>query len=457
MERRYESRLQELLAQAQVPPELIDGLLNRLEVFLQPYTAALREPEQKRHAREYVTGLLSNLKHKTGEGIAYLHDQDRQGLQKFIGEVPWEDRQLMKVLVDDVGTELGEADGVIVFDPSGFPKKGTKSVGVARQWCGRLSKVDNCQVGVYMAYVSRKGQTLVDVRLYLPKEWTKDRHRRKEAGIPKGIKFHTRHELALEMLDEHGGRLPHTWVTGDDEMGRPSQFREALQERGQRYLLAVPSNVWIRDGEVPAPPYSGRGRVPMVPFQRVDKWAANLPEDAWTRIEVRDGEKGPLVIEAAKRRVFPRTRTEGTGPEGVLLVTRERQSDTTYTHDYYLSNAVPEVPLEELVRVANAEHRVEECLKRAKGQAGLGDYQVRTWLSWHHHQALALVAAWFLTKETRREKNPDSRFDVPTIAEANRGDHREAPEDQQRRRALALQHPLVDAERNSEGILLSFA
>jgi SRSO17 transposase len=457
MERRYESRLREMLAQAQVPPELVDGLLNRLEDFMRPYTAALSEPEQKRHAREYVTGLLSNLRHKTGEGIAYLHDQDRQGMQKFIGDAPWDDHPLVNVLVDDVATELGEPDGVLVFDPSGFPKKGTKSVGVARQWCGRLSKVDNCQVGIYMAYVSRKGQTLVGVRLYLPEDWTKNRGRRKEAGVPKEIKFHTRHELALQMLDEYGGRLPHTWVTGDDEMGRPSRFREALRERGQRYLLAVPSNVWIRDGEVPPPPFTGRGRVPMVPFQRVDKWAANLPEDAWTRIEVRDGEKGPLVIESVKRRVFPRTRTDGTGPEEQLLVTRERQSEGTYKHDYYLSNGDSGVPLQELVHVANAEHRVEECLKRAKGHAGLGDYQVRTWTSWHHHQTLALVAAWFLAKETRRKKNLHPRFDVAATPKADCWDHRQALKDQQKRRALASRHPLADAEREGKDVLLSFA
>ena len=126
---------------------------------------------------------------------------------------------------------------MIVFDPSAFAKKGTKSVGVARQWCGRLGKVENCQVGVFMAYVSRKEHALVNTRLYLPKEWTKDRARCKAAGVPKGIKFRTRHELALEMLDEHGALLPHAWVAGDDEMGRPLSFRRELQ-RPRRTLPA---------------------------------------------------------------------------------------------------------------------------------------------------------------------------------------------------------------------------
>ena len=165
---------------------------------------------------------------------------------------------------------------MIVFDPSAFAKKGTKSVGVARQWCGRLGKVENCQVGVYMAYVSRIEHALVNVRLFLPEEWAKDRARRSEAGVPREVRFQTRHELALEMLAESGSVLPHAWVAGDDEMGRPEWFRRDLRDRGERYLLAVPSNTLIRDQEVAPPEYSGRGRHPKNPFMRVDVWAERL-------------------------------------------------------------------------------------------------------------------------------------------------------------------------------------
>src|ERR1700682_5442718 len=156
MERRYEARLEEMLEDAEVSPEMLEGLLARLVTFVEPFAATLGEPEQRRHAAEYMTGLLSNLKHKTGEAIAYLHDQERQGIQKFIGHVPWDHRPLLRTLAEGVGEELGEPDGVIVFDPSAFAKKGTQSVGVARQWCGRLGKKEKCQVGVYMADVSRK-------------------------------------------------------------------------------------------------------------------------------------------------------------------------------------------------------------------------------------------------------------------------------------------------------------
>jgi SRSO17 transposase len=427
MERRYEARLEEMLEDAEVSPEILEGMLTRLETFVQPFAAALEEPAQRRHALEYMTGLLSDLEHKTGEGIAYLHDQQRQGIQKFIGHVPWTHQPLLATLADLVAEQLCEPDAVLVFDPSGFAKKGVKSVGVARQWCGRLGKVDNCQVGIYMAYVSRKEHAIVNTRLYLPQEWAKDRRRREEAGVPESIQFQTRHELALEMLKECGARLPHSWVTGDDEMGRPSSFRQELRDADECYLLGVPSNLLIRDIEVAPPEYSGRGRHPRVPFARLDRWCGALPKCAWTRIDVRDGEEGPLVIEAVKRRIEGRTETGGTGPEELLFLTREQQADGTHKHDYYLSNADPGTSLEELARVAKAEHRVEECLERAKGEAGLADHQGRNWIAWHHHQTLSLLAAWFLTEETRRGKNPDPCADVAATSGSHRGRDRVSP------------------------------
>ena len=145
-----------------------------------------------------------------------------------------------------------------------------------------MGKVDKCQVGIYLGYVSRREHALANVRLYLPEEWTKDPKRCRAAGIPKTVKFQTRHDQALEMLDESGPSLPHSWIAGDDEMGRCVPFREALRTRGERYLLAVPSNTLVRDGEVPPPEYSGRGRHPKVPWQRVDQWRASQSETAWT-------------------------------------------------------------------------------------------------------------------------------------------------------------------------------
>src|ERR1700733_11983365 len=251
MERRFRVRLEELLADAEVPPRLLCGVLPRLEAFLQPFVESLASPEQCTNTQHYVQGLLSDLGSKDVESIAYLHDRERQGLQKFIGQSDWDYQPLLTTLVRQVGTELGEPAAVLVFDPSAFAKKGTESVGVQRQWCGRLGKIENCQVGIYLGYVSRREQSLVDFRLFLPREWAKDKKRRAKAGVPKEVRFQTRHELMLDMLDEHGAVLPHAWIAGDDELGRSSWFRQQLRERAEQYLLAVPSNTLVRDLKAP--------------------------------------------------------------------------------------------------------------------------------------------------------------------------------------------------------------
>jgi SRSO17 transposase len=261
-----------------------------------------------------------------------------------------------------------------------------------------------------MGYVSAEEHALVDMRLYMPKEWTKDKPRRKKAGVPPEIRYRTRHQLCLEMLDQHAGKLPHSWVAGDDELGRPSAFRRRLDCRKERYLLAVPSNTTIRDLETDAPAYSGQGRPPKRPWQRVDRWVASLPKRAWTQVNVRDGSKGPLVIEIVKRRVVGRNHRRQEGHAEVLVVIRyrDRENQRVAKTDYYLSNASPEVELAEFARVAKAEHRIEECLGRAKSEAGLADYEVRNWKGWHHHQTLSLVATWFLVNEVRRGKKMDA-------------------------------------------------
>src|SRR5438552_2279205 len=417
MERRFRVRLNELLKDAEVLSTLLRGVLPRLETFLCPFVEALQTAEQRTNAQQYVSGLLSNLDSKDAESIAYLHDRERQGLQKFIGQSEWEHWPLLTELARQVGTELAQADGLVVVDPSAFPKKGTESVGVQRQWCRRPGKIENCQVGIYLGYVSRRDHALVDFRLYLSKEWAKRKRRRKKAGVPAEIRFRTRHELMLEMLDEHGSLLPHAWIAGDDELGRSSWFREELRSRKECYLLAVPSNTLVRDLTAPDPPYRGRGPRPKAPFMRVERWCLEVPEDTWQTIEVRAGEKGPIVVQGVRTLVQARTEGQASDVPEFLVVFRERQGDGTWKHDYLLSYAPLATSLKEFARVFNAEHRIEESLKRAKGEAGLADYQVRTWEGWHHHQTLSLIATWFLTQETRREKNTDTRVDGSASAD----------------------------------------
>jgi SRSO17 transposase len=407
MERRFELRKEAMLAECEVAPQVFRGAIKRLAKFVEPFAGLLAQPAQRQHTIDYMAGLVSDLKRKNVESIAYRHDQDRRNLQHFIGCAQWDHRPLIMELGRQVGQELGEDDGVIVFDPSASPKQGKKSVGVARQWCGRLGKVDNCQVAVYMGYVSRKDHALVNMRLYLPKEWANDRKRRKAAGVPKGVRFQTRHRQALDMLDEQGHLLPHAWIGGDDEMGRNAYFRRDLNDRGKRYFLAVPCDMLIRDLEAEPPPYQGRGALPKVPFQRVDQWRDSLSVDAWTRIKVRDGEKGPLDVDVARCRVQTKIGQRRMKYEETLVIIRSFDEEGVTKYDFYFSNAPEDTPAKEFARVALATHRIEEAIKRSKSEAGLSDYEVRNWPGWHHHQALSLIATWFLVRESHRGKKMD--------------------------------------------------
>jgi len=358
-------------------------------------------------------------------------------MQDFIGTAPWEHRPLLQVLVGQVADRLGEPDGIIAFDPSSFPKRGTHSVGVKRQWCGHRGKVDTCQVGVFMGYVSGHEHTLLDFRLSLPEEWARDEPRRQECHVPPEVRYQTRQAQCLEMLDAWGHRVPHRWVTGDDELGRHSQFRGELRERGERYVLGVPCNTTMRDLEAPLPEYQRRGRRPKAPWQSVTQWRHALPSTAWRRLTVRDGEKGPVEIEMVRRRVQTRIERKRTGPEEWLVVTRQPLSDdrtlgprasrdatdqdARHRYQYYLTPtegstvAFQEPSLAELARVIKAGTCIEASFQRGKGEAGMDAYQVRTWEGWHHHMALTLIAVWFLISETHRGQQLTPALTLPQV------------------------------------------
>jgi len=410
MEARYAFRKTPLLDECQVAPEIFEQVMPRLYTFMKPFVTIFHGQVADQHAKTSVCGLLSDIERKNVASIAYRFGQSRLPLQGFIGWGAWDDEPLRHALRDQVKTHLGQADGVLVFDPSGFPKSGRESVGVARQWCGRLGKVDNCQVAISLGYVSRKGHTLVDTRLYLPKAWTQETARLDKAGVPKARRgYRTRHQLALEMLAHNGAGLPHGWIAGDDEMGRPYWFRRRLAALGERYVLAVPSNTAIRDLDTAPPASSGRGRRPQRPWHNVEAWSQALDAEAWRRIDVRDGSKGPLVVEVVKRRVVSRTHRRQQGDEEMVVVIRywDRDNQQVVQVDYLLSNAAPETLLGELARVAKAAHRIEECLQRSKSEAGLADYEVRHWTGWQQHQTLSFLATWFLVRETQRGKKMD--------------------------------------------------
>jgi SRSO17 transposase len=392
---------QALLAETEVPADAVAGCRRRLQGFLQRYLPRFYRVEQHDLARVVLQGKLSNLQRKTAEPIAYQAGRHRKPVQHFVGAGAWDDENVMAELRRHVAEALADPDGVLVLDPSAFPKSGADSCGVARQWCGRLGKVENCQVGVFLAYVSAAGKALVDRRLYLPREWAEDAPRLRQAHVPAGVQFQESWRLGLALLDRAGPELPFGWVAGDDEFGRCAAFRAELRLRRRRYVLDVPCTTLVRDlGEAPAP---GRRRPP---WWRVDEWAEAQPRGRWRKVRLGGGSKGPRAVWAAE--AWVQTRDEGgcAGPRERLVVIRtvDREPRTWYT----LSNAPAVVPLAKLAEVHGRRHGAEELFRAGKGEVGLGQYEVRSWVGWHHHMTLSLLALWFLELERGQlgGKNP---------------------------------------------------
>ena len=430
-------RREDLGSDCLVSPDVFHQMLDRLCAFVVPYQHALETETGQRNVHLYLQGLLSHLPGKNAEDIATFVDVERQIIQDFLGTIPWAHRPLITVLVGQVAERLGEPDGLLAFAPSSFPKRGTQSGGVKRQWCSHRGKVDNCQVGVCMGYVSHHDHALLDFRLSLPREWTRDEQRRRACHVPLDVQYQTRQEQCLEMLDLWGAQVPHGWVTGDDARGRHTRLRQELRERGERYVLGVPCTTTIRDLEAPFPEYAGRGRRPKAPWQSVTDWHPALDPTVWTRLTVRDGEKGPVHIEMVKRRGQTRMERKRLGPEEWLVVTRrpladERtwesrasrdatDQDTRHRYQYYLTPTsvskveMEEPSLKELARVIKAGACIESSFKRGKGEAGMDAYQGRTWHGWHHHMALSLLAVWFLIGETHRGQSFTPALTLPQV------------------------------------------
>jgi SRSO17 transposase len=386
---------QALLADADVSAADVSGCRRRLHTFVQRYLPRFYRVEQHELALVVLQGKLSTLQRKTSEPIAAQAGRHRKPVQHFVGAGRWDDEAVMAELRRHVAQECADPGAVLVLDPSAFPKSGADSCGVARQWCGRLGKVENCQVGVFLTYVTARGYAPLDRQLYLPRDWAEDARRRKATHVPTEVTFQESWRIGLQLVDRAGREVPFGWVAGDDEFGRASAFRAALRGRRLRYVLDVPANTLIRDlGEAPAP---GR-RLP--PWRRVDDWARAQPASRWRRLGLGDGAKGPKVVQAVEAWVQTRDEDGCAGPRERLVVIRSVATEPRVW--YTLSNARAEVALIHVVEAHGRRHGVEEMFQAGKGEVGLAQYEVRSWVGWHHHMTLSLLALWFVTLEKQR-------------------------------------------------------
>jgi len=347
----------------------------------------------------YLRGLVSNVERKSMEPIAVSQGVERRRVQHFVGAGIWFDDDVRVTMWGHVAKEIGSPQGALIVDGSGFPKSGEDSVGVARQYCGRLGKVDNCQVGVFIAYASRGSCALLDAQPFLPGEWIDDNSRRAAVYIPSSIAYRKHWEIALDLIIRVTPHVPYAWILGDDEFGRPTEFRDALAKRLEggpaRYLLEVPCNTNVRR------PANAAGRARK--WRTVERRKKERPHDTWRRYKIADGEKGPIEVFAFSTRVETQRRdTEGRAlppVEEVLLVMHNIRNTKTW---YFLAPKGTPTNTKRLVAAASLRHDIEEVFEAAKGEAGLDHYELRSWTGWHHHITLSMLALWFLVLERRR-------------------------------------------------------
>jgi SRSO17 transposase len=340
------------------------------------------------------------------------------GLQKFINIAPWQyddvAAELQGLFADELVPSAAHAPtGVVgVVDESAFAKKGTESVGVARQHNGRLGKEDNCQVGVFLVGVTPDGIALLDHRLYLHGSWYDGpdaASRRAKVHVPEGLPFRTKPQIAAELVRNVAvlGVVTLDWVTADEEYGKNGDLLDELEGLGQRYVMEVPTTttVWAVDPARCVPESSGRGQPPKRPTREsvcsVAELAAGLPAGAWKRLRVRQGAKGPLVFEFAAVRVWA-VRHRKPGPPIWVLVRRSLEEAPEVK--YYVSNGDEKTPLKVLALVACSRHRVEDFFEDAKGHLGMAQYETRSWIGWHHHMTLVALAHLFVTLARKRLK-----------------------------------------------------
>jgi hypothetical protein len=389
------------LADAVLTPEAVRGCEGRLAASLERYPPRCRRAEQRATAAPVLRGLLRGLQCKTCEPIAVEAGVHREPIQFLVGAGKGDDEAVMAEPRRHVAEAPGDDRAVIVVDATTFPKSGADSCGVARQWCGRPGEQESCQVGVFLADAAPGGSAPLGRRLYRPEDWALDADRREKCHVPAGVDFREGWRIAADLLGRSREGLPHGGVVGDDEFGRPARCRAWLRGHHERSVLDVPRDTRVRDLECRRPrrKRAGRGRRPEVPFRRVDAWAARPPEGRWTRLTARAGERGPMRVDAMTVRV--RTGLDQRlGPEERPVVMRTVEAEPE-THSAR-SDAGPEVPPEEPVRVRFTRHEVAEVFEAAEREAGLAHDEVRSWVGWHHQVASSLLALWFLCGERRR-------------------------------------------------------
>jgi len=382
---------------------------NELRGFHEQFAECFQRSESREHFFNYMAGQFSDLERKSIEPIALaLKDGNVRALQRFVSDAPWDDDRIMSTYRSFVSDDLGSPDGALIFDESGFVKKGQDSIGVARQYCGTIGKVDSCQVGVFAGYVSEYGYALVDKRLFIPEKWFGDDYleRRKKCNLPTDTTFQTKPGQAVEMLNALSKEdvLPFKYVLADSLYGVSPEFIAAVEALpGKTYFVSVPKDTpcWLKRPMTITKEYrwGGKKRTKRVLLDSeskplaVEDIAKNMNDYFWYRRKVSEGTKGPIVYEFTRRRVI--LSAAGLPQKAVwLLIRRTLGDDPQYS--YFISNAPASTRLKTLVWLSGLRWAIEQCFQETKTELGMDHYEVRKFPAWHHHIMTCMLAHFFL-------------------------------------------------------------
>jgi len=388
----------------------LKGIRSNLDVFLREFDDCIKTVNSRDHFRTYTGGQLSDLERKSVEPIALEAGVPPRSLQEFLSIHRWDEGRVRRRVQDVVVRDHANDNAIGVIDETSFPKKGDKTAGVQRQYCGATGKTDNCVVTVNLGYTDEDFHTLVDTDLYLPKEtWDEDRERCREAGIPDDVVYRPKWRIALDLLErtmKNGVRLK--WLTADELYGGCGEFRREVAGLGLHYVLEVPRSTtgWLRRPPTLGPadgPAMGRPRTrvtlsPKAPAaQRVEAlWLRGGP--SWEAFHIKDTEKGPVVWEVRIGDIY--VAEDRLPPEKRRLIVARNVLDGEIK--YFLSDAPKDTPVETLLHVAFSRWRIERIFEDAKGEIGLDHFEVRNYLPLMRHMILSMVSLLFLMRETKR-------------------------------------------------------
>lgn len=363
-------------------------------------------------AKQYLQGQLQY--QRWGNMVQFekvVPESNHQSLQHFASNSPWGDEPVLNDVSHTVTGHIGDAQhGGLHIDESGFPKQGDDSVGVSRQYCGRLGKVDNCQVGVFLGYTSNNNRMLLDKRLYLPEEWIHDKERRKKCGVPENIVFQTKAQLGLELIHKAVERgIPFGWIGMDSHYGQQPWLLEELESQKLLYIADIPcdSRVWLelpkteiplRKGDIGRNPTKLKADTQPIEVRQI---ASQLDPNQWHRMYIRDTERGQLWSLLVFLRVYPVV-DELPGTQTWLIL---RKDEGEQKLKYQYSNSPSDTPLERLAEMSHSRYWVERAIQDAKGEAGLDEYELRSWRGWQHHMTMTILAMLFLL-ELQLDWNP---------------------------------------------------